>query len=52
MQLADRIPNLLEGISCVTKDRHKAYTEPRLAGGFRIHTKKRTHFEYVFLFLN
>ena len=27
MQLADRIPNLLEGISCVTKDRHKAYTE-------------------------
>ena len=28
MQLADRIPNLLEGISCVTQDRHKAYTEP------------------------
>jgi len=32
MQLRDRIANLLEGISCVTncvtKDRHKAYTEP------------------------
>jgi len=37
MQLADRIPNLLEGISCVTKDRQKAYTEPPACAGV-IHT--------------